>query len=95
MCAMDLHSYLSNLPPDGRDDFAVKCDTTQNYLWKLARGFKSGLRPKPRLASLIERASNQMVRRWESNPEDWWETWPELINSEGAPEVPVRIEQEA
>lgn len=84
---MDLHSYLLELSEQDREIFARQCDTTLNYLWKLARGFDKvpPLRPNPTLAALIERASNQKVRRWESNPEDWHITWPELVGVKGAP----------
>lgn len=84
---MDLRSYLLGLSEQEREAFAKECDTTLNYLWKLARGFDKvpPLRPNPTLAALIERASNQMVRRWESNPEDWHITWPELVGFDGAP----------
>lgn len=36
----------------------------------------------------VERASGQRIRRWHLR-RDWFETWPELIGSDGAPDVPV------
>lgn len=82
---MTLHDYMRGLTPQEREEFAQRCDTTVNYLWKVARGFDRGLRPSGLLAARIEAASNQKVRRWESNPEAWAETWPELVGAPGAP----------
>lgn len=86
---MDLHPYLLSLTEQEREAFAKACKTTQNYLWNIARSFSKPppacKRASPKLASLIEAASNKKVRRWESNPEDWHITWPELVGSPGAP----------
>jgi len=30
------------------------------------------------------------VRRWDLRPYDWHRIWPELIGTEGAPDVPAR-----
>lgn len=82
---MDLYTYLRSIPSNDVVGLAERCQTTDKYLWKLARGAKRGLRPHPKLSALIERESNQMVRRWESNPEEWMQIWPELVGSPDAP----------
>lgn len=84
---MDLRKYLKSLSEEDRVLFAERCETTVNYMWRLARGAKRGMEPSPRLAAKIERFSNKKVRRWESIPKDWHEIWPELVRAAGAPRV--------
>ena len=36
----------------------------------------------------VERDSQLAVRRWHLRSRDWWECWPELVGTEGAPPVP-------
>lgn len=43
----------------------------------------------PHLCVRLERESNGVVRRWHVRPSDWHLIWPELIGTEGAPEVPA------
>ena len=38
----------------------------------------------------IERATDGAVRRWDLRPDDWHRIWPELIEVDGAPEVPAK-----
>lgn len=48
----------------------------------------SGLRPvRPDVAVLIERATDRQVMRWDLRPIDWHRIWPELIGTDGAPDV--------
>lgn len=35
----------------------------------------------------FEAASGNTVRRWELRPDDWHRIWPELIGTDGAPEI--------
>jgi hypothetical protein len=89
---MDLHTYMLSLREAERSTFAQACGTTVNYLWNLSRKSRKAAKrqfPAPKLASLIETHSNKSVCRWESNPDDWFITWPELISTEGAPAVPA------
>lgn len=37
---------------------------------------------------LIEQATSRAIRRWDLRPLDWYRIWPELIDIEGAPDVP-------
>jgi hypothetical protein len=95
---MKLYDYLRSLPDDAaRQDFAKRCGTTANYLWNIARAFDKpapkARRTQHKMSRLIERESNNLVRRWESNPEDWHITWPEIIGTEGAPPVPANDPQ--
>lgn len=49
----------------------------------------SGARPIPFERCVdIERATDGAVRRWDLCPRDWHRHWPELCESEGAPDVP-------
>jgi len=86
---MNLHPYLLSLKEHEREKLAALCKTTQGYLFKLARNFHKGMRAHPTLASLLERYTDQKVRRWELNPEDWFITWPEMVGCDGVPPLPV------
>lgn len=45
-----------------------------------------GTRPVPEKAAVaIERATGGEVMRWDLRTADWFEIWPELIGSPGAP----------
>lgn len=35
----------------------------------------------------VERATCGAVRRWDLRPEDWHRIWPELIETDGAPQL--------
>lgn len=48
----------------------------------------AGRLPSPENCVAIERATGGRVRRWNLRPEDWHRIWPELIGTDGAPEVP-------
>jgi hypothetical protein len=74
---MQLLDYMKTLTPQEREKFASDCQTTVNYLWKLARRFRFGVRATPLLSVRIEVFSNQKVCRQDLNPEDWREIWPE------------------
>lgn len=39
----------------------------------------------------IEAFTNGAVRRWDSRPDDWHRIWPELIATDGAPDVPEQV----
>jgi DNA-binding transcriptional regulator YdaS (Cro superfamily) len=49
----------------------------------------SGLKEVPaERCTAIEQATASKVRRWDLRPDDWHRIWPELIDADGAPEVP-------
>ena len=41
----------------------------------------------------IEQATAGAVRRWDLRPLDWHRIWPELIGTDGAPDVPETTTQ--
>lgn len=47
----------------------------------------------PHLCVRLDQETNGHVPRWMSRPDDWHLIWPELIGTEGAPEVPTSAEQ--
>lgn len=48
----------------------------------------SGARPAPAdKCADIELATGHAVRRWDLRPNDWFRIWPELVGTDGAPEV--------
>ena len=60
----------------------------------LAPGYVSqianGVRPTPvEKVPAMEAACEFAVRRWDLRPNDWHLIWPELIDTEGAPDVPA------
>ena len=83
---MDLKSLLTPMSAEKRDEFAARCETTKGHL----QNVMYGLRPcATNLAVHIERESGQLVRRWVLRPDDWFKHWPELIGTDGAPEIPA------
>jgi len=44
--------------------------------------------PSPENCVSIEQATNGAVKRWDLRPKDWHRIWPEIIGTDGAPEVP-------
>lgn len=84
---MNLDQYLA--APDAlsvaqlRERIGVKSDM-QIRQWR--HGY-AGRRPSPEYATALEMATDGLVRRWDTRPEDWHRIWPELIGKEGAPPV--------
>jgi hypothetical protein len=83
-----LKTYLSPLSQEERDDFAKRCESTKGHLQNVMYGLKTCATD---LAVHIERESGFAVRRWVLRPLDWHKHWPEIIGTEGAPEVPEQI----
>lgn len=91
-----LYNVLAGLDKVGIQSLADRCETTPLNLWKLARKLRRGsAQVNPRLAVLLERETNQMVRRWDLIPDDWWWIYPELVGKQGAPEVPEKARSAA
>lgn len=42
----------------------------------------------PKRALGLELALGGTMKRWDFRPDDWFEHWPELIGTDGAPELP-------
>lgn len=51
----------------------------------------AGRKPSPEYATALAIATGNKVARWDSRPDDWYRIWPELIGTDGAPEVPEPI----
>lgn len=77
---MDLKTYLTALPPEQREQFAVACLTTAGHMRNVMYGLKSCATD---LAVRIEQQSNGKVTRQELRT-DWADHWPEL-RAKGAP----------
>lgn len=57
--------------------------------------WRKGTRPVPLERCVqIERATSGAVRRWDLRPDDWHLIWPELVGTEGAPEVPQEADRD-
>lgn len=71
-----------------RDEIAALCGLNPQWLYQCMTGRADLSATK---ASRVERISGYRVRRWQLR-RDWFETWPELVGTEGAPEVPAAAE---
>jgi len=70
---------------------AKRLDVAPAYLWQMA----NGVRPvPPSLAPAIERICEHRVPLWKLRPRDWHLIWPNLIGTEGAPEVAEQANEE-
>lgn len=83
---MELSEYLKQ--ERGRTArVAAKAGLSPAYLSQIA----NGVRPCPHnRAPALEKACDYLVRRWDLCKEDWHETWPDLIDTEGAPDPRAR-----
>lgn len=81
---MKLSEYLRPLPEADRLLLASKSGTSFLHLRNVAFSGKScGVH----LAVALDLATDGQVRRWDTRPDDWHLIWPELIGTEGAPDV--------
>lgn len=71
--------------PQERAELAAVLHRSADYLYQCLTGRRS---MSPKEAVRAERLTNGRLRRWHVCPNDWHETWPELIGAEGAPPVP-------
>jgi DNA-binding transcriptional regulator YdaS (Cro superfamily) len=82
---MDLKSFLTHEPRGA----AVAVARAMVVHPVMVSQWANGSKPVPvDRAAALERATGGKVRRWDVRPVDWHEHWPELIGTEGAPEVP-------
>lgn len=78
---------MFSLPASERIAIAAKAGISEQYLYQCLDGRRDmGVR----LAVHVERSSNDRVRRWDLRQSDWWEQWPELVGSDGAPKPSQR-----
>lgn len=79
-----LRTYLNSMPAAEQVVFAAKCGTSVGYLRKaLSVGQLLGAE----LCARLDVQSGGAVRRWDLRPEDWHRIWPELIETDGAPQL--------
>lgn len=75
-----------------RVELATACEIAEQYLYQVLTGRREA---SPELCVRIESESNRRIRRWQLRPSDWNRIWPELIGSEGAPDVAAQAMVEA
>lgn len=68
-----------------RAALARELSINEQYLYQCLTG-RAAMKAKE--AVRIERQSAGRLRRWHLRAKDWFEVWPELIGTEGAPAVP-------
>lgn len=73
--------------PEDRRRLADKVGVSPATLQQALAGTGYGFKPSECVR--IERESDFELRRWDLRPKDWHENWPELIGTEGAPEIPA------
>lgn len=83
---MDLRTYLDTLPKGGRTQFAARVGLSPIYLSQLAAR-QDGREPSPECCVRIEQMTDGLVRRWELRQSDWHRIWPELIGTDGSPQL--------
>jgi len=86
---MDLRTYLNQATRGEAARVARDVGVHPVMVSQWASGRKEV--PVDRSAPL-ERATGAAVRRWELRPTDWFVHWPELVGTEGAPEIPSEEE---
>lgn len=80
---MNIKSYIQ-AEPGNATRLAAALDIPMTYLSQMASGERA---VNPARAALIAQHTGGLVPHWETRPKDWWVIWPELIGSDGAPEV--------
>jgi len=86
---MQLVEYLS--AERGRTArVAAATSLSTSFLSQIA----NGVRPCPAdTVPALEAICGFAVRRWDLRPNDWHRIWPELIGTEGAPQVAAEVGQ--
>lgn len=77
------------LTPKRRREIALAAQIDPIYLYQILEGPKDA---KPKLAHRLVEASGGEIQLWHARKSDWFEVWPHLIGSPGAPEpVPAVV----
>lgn len=71
----------------GQAALATAIGLKQQHVWNWLN--RPGVVVPPEHCAAIERATARAVMRWDLRPDDWHRIWPELIDIEGAPDVPA------
>jgi DNA-binding transcriptional regulator YdaS (Cro superfamily) len=82
---MQLRTFLENAPRGAGAALAKALGVHPVMVSQWAAGTK--VVPLERCMDM-ERSTAGAVRRWDLRPHDWPRFWPELIGTEGAPDVP-------
>lgn len=82
---------MNDLSPADRRTLAEQAGVDEQYLYQCLTGRKD---MKTNEAVRVERVTERRLRRWHLRRNDWWQHWPELIGTDGAPEVPATPPQE-
>ncbi len=78
---------MMTMTPTERRELAAQLGLNEQYLYQCLTGRKD---MKTDEAVRIERESGGRLKRWHLRTNDWWLHWPELIGTEGAPDVPSK-----
>jgi DNA-binding transcriptional regulator YdaS (Cro superfamily) len=78
------------LTPEHRRRLAAKAGVHEASLYQAMTGKGRGFSPAECVR--IERDTDFELRRWDLRPKDWHLNWPELIGTDGAPDVPQQQE---
>jgi DNA-binding transcriptional regulator YdaS (Cro superfamily) len=81
-----------NMQAKDRKALAEELGLDEQYLYQCMSGRKA---MKPADAVQAERASGGRLRRWDLRTADWHLIWPELVGTEGAPQVPTEEGRDA
>jgi DNA-binding transcriptional regulator YdaS (Cro superfamily) len=73
--------------PEDRVRLAPLVGTSAGMLYQ---AFSGNSNFKPIKCVDIEKRSKGEIRRWDLRPADWFLIWPELVGTEGAPEIPKK-----
>lgn len=79
------------ITPEDRKRIAVKVGVNEQYLYQCLTGRRD---MNPAEARRIEDDSEREIRRWDICQKSWHLIWPELVGTDGAPEVPEAAKQE-
>lgn len=72
------------LTTDRRREIADKAGINAIYLSQILNGGKDA---KPKLAHRLVAVSDGELKLWHVRQSDWFEVWPHLIGTDGAPEA--------
>lgn len=74
---------LPNYTLDRRREVAALLGIEEQYLYQIFRGLRAA-------APALSRSLNHLdpdAKLWDLRPDDWHRIWPELIGTEGSPDV--------
>lgn len=74
------------MQPDERRQLAAELGCNERFLWQCLTG-RNAMQPIE--AVRAELVTKGRLRRWDVRPRDWHLIWPELVGTDGAPDVQV------